>query len=112
VAIHFESNAPAELLALYKKAIDDGHVRTWAYDKDGDFTHTAEQWIRSAWLRPKVGENELVFYILTPKETVMSSQVYAIYHGRFIESMLRHCDSLFVSARASAMAEVGDVIRA
>jgi hypothetical protein len=111
MALHFATKTPRKLLAAYKKAIDDGHVKTWSYDKDGDFTHTADQWIRKAWLRPKVIEGaELVFYILSPKETKISTALYAIYHGRFVESMLRHCDSLFSRATASSMPESGDVV--
>jgi hypothetical protein len=111
MALHFKTETPKKLLATYKKAVDDGHITTWSYDKDGDFTHTAEQWIRKAWLRPKIKEGtELVFHILTPQEVKLSSAVYAIYHGRFIESMLRHCDKLFVDGYASAMPEDGDVI--
>lgn len=111
MALHFKTKTPKKLLATFKKAIDDGHVATWSYDKDGDFTHTAEQWLRKAWFRPKIKEGtELVLYILTPKETRLSSLIYAIYHGRFIESMLRHCDNLFVEGCASAMPEEGDIV--
>src|SRR5258705_7841704 len=108
MVIHFETKTPKKLLAAYKKAIDDGHVDTWSYDEDGDFTHTAEQWDRKAWLRPKIEQGtKLVFYILEPKDAEITSAVYAIYHGRFIESMLRHCDKLFSSSSASAMPEDG-----
>lgn len=111
MAIYFETKTPKKLLAAYKKAVDDGHVTTWSYDSDGDFTHTADQWNRKAWLRPKIEEGTaLVFHILKPKEATLSSTIYAIYHGRFIESMLRHCDELFSVGRASAMPEGGDVI--
>jgi hypothetical protein len=110
MAVHFKTSTPKKLLAAYKKAIDDGHVTTWSYDSEGDFTHTAEQWSRKAWLRPKIREGEeLVLYILSPREVELSSAVYAIYHGRFIESMLRHCDKLFSDGRASAMAEQGEL---
>ncbi len=110
MAIRFKTKTPKKLLAAYKKAIDDRRVTTWSYDSDGDFTHTAEQWIRKAWLRPKIIENtELVLYILAPRETSVSTAVYAIYHGRFIESVLRHCDELFVQATASSSPESGDV---
>ncbi|PNE12407.1 MAG: hypothetical protein CR217_03280 [Beijerinckiaceae bacterium] len=56
MAIHFKTETPKKLLAAYKKAIDDGHISTWSYDSDGDFTHTADQWNKKAWLRPKVQE--------------------------------------------------------
>ncbi len=111
MALHFKTQTPEKLLVAYKKAIDGGHITSWSYDQDGDFTHTAEQWFRKAWLRPRIKEgNELVFYILTPKEIKLSSVIYAIYHGRFIESMLSHCDTLFVEGYASAMPEAGDII--
>jgi hypothetical protein len=111
MAIYFETEFPKKLLAAYKKAVDDGRVNTWSYDSDGDFTHTAEQWNKKAWLRPKINEgNALIFYLLTPEETELSTTVYAIYHGRFIESMLTHCDELFSASRASSMPEDGDIV--
>ena len=111
MAVHFKTKTPKKLLATYKKAVDDEHVQTWEYDSDGDFTHSAQQWIRKAWLRPKVFEGkELVFYILKPTDSDLSPAIYAVYHGRFIESMLEHCDSLFSEAHASSMPEEGDVV--
>ena|ERR1700680_1861678 len=111
MALHFKTQTPKKLLATFKKAIDEGHITTWSYDKDGDFTHTAEQWIRKAWLRPRVSEGtELVLYILAPKETKLTSVIYAIYHGRFIESMLTHCDKLFAEGHATSMPEDGDFV--
>jgi hypothetical protein len=111
MAVTFETTSPANLLKAYKKAIDDGHVLTWSYDKDGDFTHTAEQWKYRAWMRPKIVDGELRFFILKPKDTNISSEIYAIYHGRLIESFLRHCDTLFTKAEASALAALGDRVK-
>ena len=111
MAIHFTTATPKKLLAAYKAAIDDGHVTTWSYDAEGDFTHTSDQWSRKAWLRPKVIERlELVFHILKPREATLTSAVYAVYHARIVESMLRHCDSLFTDCRLSSMPEQGDVV--
>src|SRR5262245_23041683 len=103
MAIYFETKTPNKLLNAFKKAIDDGHIVTWSYDEDGDFTHTTEQWVKKAWLRPVVTKDvRLSLFIVPPKESEISSEVYAIFHGRFIEAMLRHCDSLFAEARATA----------
>jgi hypothetical protein len=111
MAIYFETKTPKKLLTAFKKAIDDGHVTTWAYDKEGDFTHTTEQWNKQAWLRPKIIEGEaLQMIIVKPANKKVSSAVYAIYHGRFIESMLRHCDELFSIGRATAMPEESDSV--
>ena len=109
MAIYFKTKTPKKLLAAFKKAIDDGHVVTWAYDKDGDFTHTTEQWKNRAWLRPKiVTDTALKMYLLKPKDSTITSEVYAIYHGRFIESLLRHCDQLFSVAEATALPDSDD----
>ena len=111
MAIRFTTTTPKKLLASFKKAIDDGKVVTWAYDKDGDFTHTAQQWKSLAWLRPKVVENQtLILFIIKPQNSKISSEVYAVYHGRFIESMLVHCDSLFKEACASALPTDDDIV--
>jgi hypothetical protein len=109
MAIHFKTKTPKKLLAAYKRAIDDRRVTAWTYDSDGDFTHTGEQWLRKAWLRPKITDGtELALYILTPRDAKLTSVVYAVYHGRFIESMLRNCDELFSEISASSMPVEGD----
>lgn len=111
MAIHFKTATPKKLLAAFKAAINEGKVVTWGYDADGDFTHTAQQWKSQAWLRPKIIENtELVFTIVKPQNSKISSEIYAIYHGRFIESMLVHCDLLFKEASATALPEDGDIV--
>jgi len=111
MAIYFKTETPNKLLNTFKKAIDDGHIRTWAYDEAGDFTHTADQWNKKAWLRPEVRDKTaLAFFIIKPEGVKISSEVYAIYHGRFIESMVRHCDTLFTNGSATAMPEGRDTV--
>lgn len=111
MAIHFKTKTPKRLLKNYKDAVDDGRVVTWTYDEQGDFTHVPQQWRGEAWLRPKViTDQELIFFILSPLDSDLSSETYAIYHGRFIESMLAHCDNLFSEGYASAMPEEGDLV--
>lgn len=104
MALYFETQTPNGLLKAFKKAIDDGHISTWSYDSQGDFTHTPEQWNKLAWFRPKVIEKkQLVFSIIRPKNRNISSEVYAVYHGRFLESILVHCDTLFTKSIATAL---------
>lgn len=111
MAIYFTTTTPKKLLSSFKQAIDEGKVVTWSYDNDGDFTHATQQWKSLAWLRPKVKDGEmLVLNILKPQNSKISSEVYAIYHGRFIESMLVHCDSLFKKATATSFPAEGDSV--
>src|SRR4051812_1597208 len=113
MAINFETTTPNKLIADFKKAIDDKHIVTWAYDKDGDFYHTPDQWREAGWLRPTVYEGQRVtmnFLGRTGRKT--SKADYGVYHGRFIESMLTHCDKLFTNAIASALPTNRDQIAA
>jgi len=110
MAIHFSTRDPKKLLSVFKKKIQEKSIVTWSYDNDGDFTHTTPQWNHKAWLRPKEKDGELIFNILSPKNTRLSVELYAIFHGRFIESMLAHCDDLFSSVRTTALPENSDII--
>ena len=104
MAIEFETKTPNKLLKAFKKTIDDGHIATWSYDGDGDFTHTPDQWAHQAWLHPTVVPNtRLTLNVIAPVDTTVSSEAYAVYHGRLLESMLAHCDNLFTAGRATAM---------
>ncbi len=111
MAIIVLTDEPRSLVAAIKASIDSGAIQTWSYDADGDFTHSAEQWNAKAWFTPVVGDDRVVFRIFPPVKTDMSVTVYAVYHGRFIEMLLRHFDGRFSVARATAQAAHGDVIR-
>ncbi len=111
MAAYFLTSNPNNLLAAFKKAIDDGHVVTWSYDSDGDFTHAATQWKNLAWFRPTAKAGRLVLNILKSQNSSVSKEVYAIYHGRIIESLLAHCDNMFSEATATALASTGDMIK-
>lgn len=91
MAVYLNSTDPRGLLAAFKQGIDRGHIVTWSYDKDGDFTHTPEQWKYKAWLRPVIGDGHLILNTIGRTNEAMPLEVYAVYHGRFIEAMVRHC---------------------
>lgn len=110
MALYFETSTPNGLLGKFKKAIDEGRIITWTYDKDGDFTHATEQWKNKAWFRPRIENQMLAFYLIKPKNINISTEVYAIYHGRFSESMLAHFDSLFTRSIATAYPKGSDII--
>lgn len=103
MAINVYTSNPQSLLAQIKQKIDEKTIETWAYDADGDFTHSAQQWNCRAWLRPNTENDRLVLNIITPKDAILSMELYAIYHGRFIEMLLAHFDKSFTRASASAL---------
>jgi hypothetical protein len=77
----------------------------------GSFTHTADQWKGRAWLRPEVKDDRIVFNIIPPRTKAISTRVYGVYHGRFIEMLLCHFDSEFTRAWATATPTTGDSVR-
>jgi len=87
---------PAGLLKAIKTAIDKGHVRTWKYDTDGDFTHCVQQWEGKAWLRPTIGIGALGLSFRVPK-TGEEPEVRGVYLGRFSEMLINHFRSSVAS---------------
>ncbi|PRG53775.1 hypothetical protein C6V06_12930 [Burkholderia gladioli] len=111
MSITVYTNNPQKLLDDIKKEIDSKSIVTWAYDGDGDFYHTPDQWSGKAWLRPSVQSGILLFSILGQKAIVMQKDVYGVYHGRFIEMLLTHFDNSFSNATATAHASGNDLYK-
>lgn len=112
MAITVTTSDPRGLLADIKKGIDAGTIITWKYDTDGDFTHSPTQFANRAWLRPVVAPGELLLIIVPPIKIHMSREVYAIFHGRFVEMLLAHFDTRFSVATTTALPSHGDSVGA
>lgn len=98
--LNVSTSTPNGLLAKIKSAIDHRHVVTWSYDKDGDFTRTPTQWSQKAWLRPRIGPGGLTFTLISNHQVPLTTEVYGVYHGRFVEMLLAHFSKDFSSASA------------
>ncbi|HXM17895.1 MAG TPA: hypothetical protein VN934_03695 [Candidatus Tumulicola sp.] len=110
MSVRLYTEDAAGLLDAIKGSIDEGHIETWDYDEDGDFTHTPDQWFETAWLRPSLEDDSLLLNILPPKGVNISSEVYAVYHGRFIEMAIEHFEDWIGDAVATAAVDDGDVV--
>ena len=110
MALNFETSDPGKLLAAFKAAIDVKQVVTWSYDKDGDFTHTPDQWKGRAWMRPSILSGRLVMNFLGNRTEVTKWDVFGVFHGRFVESMATHCNSLFSGVQMPAKPTNSDMI--
>lgn len=111
MSVFFETSDPSGLLAAFKKAIRDGHIDTWGVDSDGDFTHTPDQWNKKAWLRPQVFSSGLMMRFIGREKVPATREDFAVFQGRFIESMTVHCYHLFRMARASASPTNDDITK-
>ena len=90
MAIQVITSKPEILLEDIKYLIDSGKIDTWLYDEDGDFTHSSDQWNKIAWFRPVCGQDRIIFGILGRKGINISIDEYSIYHGRFVEMLVKH----------------------
>jgi hypothetical protein len=115
MALHFMTTDAKKLLAEFEARIKQtepkGSITTWdrlVHENVVYFTHKAADWHRLAYFRPTVGIDRLTFNIVKPKDTPISSLVYAYYHGHLTETFLNHFNGLFKQAISSARAETGD----
>lgn len=87
---------PAGLLLKVRKSIRDRRVRTWSYDEDEGFRHTASggQWEQHAHLEPilMMGALRFRYRITTPRlpAAPKPAALRGVYHGRFVEMLVTH----------------------
>lgn len=91
MALIAQSRDPAALLRQIKSAIDQRKIVTWSYNGQGDFTHSVDQWGGLAFLRPVVVDGGFLrLKFITQNNKPATRTVYAVYHGRFAEMLIKH----------------------
>ena len=61
-------------------------------------------------MRPKILSDRLLFNLISPENTVISTHLYAVYHARLMEMLLTHFDSELKTVSATALPTTGDQI--
>ncbi len=110
MAVMVSTNNPAALWRLVQEKIGDGSIKTWDLIKGTYLTHNPAQWNRNAFFRVLIQEEQLNFFIVPPEGQKISTEDYAVYHGRLIEMLLAHFDRRFRRASASANPVPGDSV--
>jgi len=108
MAIIVTTSEPTALLSSMKSTLISTEQHSWYCDNDGDFTMRMSA--VAAWFRPRIEGDTIVFRIITARGQTMKRGTYALYHGKFIEMLLRNFDTRFSRVVASALASHGDVI--
>lgn len=93
--VEIPTKKPKTLLAKIGQAIENGSIRTWTVDKDGDLTHVATRWAGRAWLRPKVEAEGLLFEVIPRESPATTLEEKAYYVGHFTETMVTHFSADF-----------------
>lgn len=112
MSIYVKSSNPQKLINDINEKIANSGIDTWSVDKDGDYTHTAEQWKNHAWIHPIIETGRVVFAIWGRVNVNLSVVDYAIYHGRFVEMLLAHFDRQCENIEVSSLATGYDRIKA
>ena len=89
MAIFIKVSNPSSFLKDIRTSIDNGGIKEWIYDDDGDITSTDEKLKNEAWFHPYMPfDNILVFGIVGRKNVMMSMSLYSVYHSEFIKTLL------------------------
>lgn len=80
------------MLKHIRESIHDGSIETWIEDREGDFTHNTMQWRNRAWFHAvRYNGDRIEFRIVCTRQRPINRVEYAVYHGRFVEMLLTHC---------------------
>lgn len=97
MAVLIKVKMPQTFMDEIMKAIDENKIQTWTYDSDNDLTHSLDQWKNKAWMRPRaIKDSEIynfAFGFIGNKNVVTTKVLYAVYHGRLVETLLSHFDT-------------------
>ena len=90
MAIRIQVSNPALLLRDIQEHIDKGIIPVWQYDSDDDYYMETESGEILAWFTPYyIGEKEVILGIIGSNASMISKEVYSLYHSEFINILLR-----------------------
>ncbi len=94
-------------------AIREDLIPTWHMDMDGDITLTHTHWRDKAWFRINVdGDNpcNLYFGIIGSRRFPLTNELYGVFHGRLVSTLLAYFNQFFLEFRVITSANPYDVI--
>lgn len=102
MAIYITTSDPEQLLMRLNSAISSFEIISWAVDKDGDYTINRDQWRYRAWIRPHIEGDNLVLGIVQSRKYIMTNELYGVYHGRFVATVLAHFSDAIQEIRVTS----------
>ena len=94
MAIFIKVSNPQDLLSDIKRSINEGYIKEWSCDRDGDLTSTKEEIQNEAWFHPYTSiDNFLVSGIVGRKNVNISKALFSIYHSLFVNTLLANYSS-------------------
>ena len=90
IANYKYENQNSILLSNYLEL--ENYTISYTVDDMGDYTISRDQWRYLAWIRAYIEEHRVVFGIIQSRKFLMTPELYGIYHGRFVATLLSHFD--------------------
>lgn len=111
MAIFIHTNDPNGLHQRLTASIRKREIITWGVDKDGDYTIDRDQWRFKAWFRPIEIQGQLVFGIVQSRKYVMTNELYGVYHGRLVSTILAYFSDMISEVHVTPNPQKGvDII--
>ena len=111
MAIYIHTNDPQGLHQRLTASIRKREIITWGVDKDGDYTIDRDQWRFKAWFRPTEKQGQLIFGIVQSRKYVMTNELYGVYHGRLVSTILAHFSYMITEVNVTPNPQKGvDII--
>jgi len=115
MAIRIKTTNPNGLYQKVRSAVSVGKVKSWTLSTvngiDYFLLNTPErQSLGTAWFKPGVSADQLIFSIVRPQGGNVSSHLYAVLHGALTEMMLANFDKEFSIIWATALPESSDTV--
>lgn len=96
IVIH--TKTPQKLLMDIRTRIDEGEehsenegvIKGWKYDKDGDFYHIKDEWMETLWLKAETTESGLKMRVVSPVGKKLSAAILGHRQGQFAGMLLTH----------------------
>ena len=80
-------------------------ITDWVIDSENDMTLTNIVWRNRSWMhieKSNAGEKKLIISIIGPANVFITNDVYAVFHSRFIEMLLKNFDEEIIRFEISS----------
>lgn len=108
IHIHLKDSTSKEFQDAFIDRIKSNHITTWVVDEDKDITIKREDWRNKAWMRfLRINAQEIVIGIVESKKYRLTKEIYGVFHGRFLVTMLTHFDNILESIEVTPLLDKG-----
>lgn len=105
MAIIIETKNAEVLFDQFICLVKSGIIKTWITDEDDDLTSSNQKWRYKAWFTHSFDHNNttLAFGIMRSYGQLLTNEIYGVYHGRLVSTLVAHFDYLIDGLRVTPM---------